>query len=535
MRRAALTLALSILLSPAQARELASRDTRLTVRAEYRQDAIDYDGNEKRFIRDSATVSFGKSSANFTHVHIGDKKENRFTWYINMSGITPYFNCLLGNFYLNFGAGLVAGKKRATVPDPFSRGPVVSAGVPFSPCAAGSPLYAFRGFAAGPACEIGPLSVSLTGFYSFRTRYVRTDINLLDVTGSSFNSLLARTKKDYRYSEPAEIGDSGCLFMVHIGGRLTLQSYFIHTAAARSGARRLLWDYGDLGTPEGVKASYSYGFFVRYRDNAIEMFIELGFPTIIISTAAGGGRKSSGFGLIYGLKFMHRGCTLSFTGKSCDRQFYAPYAAGSSRAETSWKADIVLRPIERLTLGVACFSEKKASAAGYERYRPSSIREDAFIRYRVPGKGSFSAAIGHLEEDRQRGVQRSLRLKSSAAIFIMKSIRLSARGSFLKKGRSRHSGSIGAGLSLCMLHFFRVDLRYSRYYIARGNPLYASRATYRNSITRMTGINSTSDIAACRVSARWRGSRVSLAYEHRFSGRRSIDSRIEASATMILE
>lgn len=535
MRRAALMLAVLSLWFPTQARDQGPHDARLVIKAEYRQDALDYDDTEVRFVRDSATVTFGKNSANFTHVHISDKKENRFTWYIDMRGISPYFECILGNFYLNFGAGLAVGRKRADVPDAFARSTIVSDSAPFSPCRAGSPLYAFRGIAAGPVTSFDRLSISLTGFCSFRTRFVRNDIHLRDATGSSFNAILQRRRKDYRYSEPAEISDSGCMALMRICGRLTLQAYFIRTTISRACAGRLLWDYGDRGLPEAAKVAYAYGIFARYRDRAIEIFIEVARPNTVSATAARQRRRISDIGLLCGLKFTHQGCTLSFTGKHCGSNFYAPYAAGNSRAESSFKADFGVRPARRLTLGCGCFAEKKIAATGYERYRPSSIREDAFLRYRVPGKGSFSAAFSHLEEDGTHGRQRSLQLKSSAELFIMGSIRIRAGGSLRRKGGSRYSGSIRSGLTLCMLRYFRIDLRYARYYIAPGNPVYTSRTAFRDSMTRMSSIDSTSDSIACRISTRCSWLRLSLNYEHRFSGARSIRSRIEAAATILIE
>ena len=256
---------------------------------------------------------------------------------------------------------------------------------------------------------------------------------------------------------------------------------------------------------------------------------------MLFRSAARQRRRISDIGLLCGLKFTHQGCTLSFTGKHCGSNFYAPYAAGNSRAESSFKADFGVRPARRLTLGCGCFAEKKIAATGYERYRPSSIREDAFLRYRVPGKGSFSAAFSHLEEDGTHGRQRSLQLKSSAELFIMGSIRIRAGGSLRRKGGSRYSGSIRSGLTLCMLRYFRIDLRYARYYIAPGNPVYTSRTAFRDSMTRMSSIDSTSDSIACRISTRCSWLRLSLNYEHRFSGARSIRSRIEAAATILIE
>ena len=79
MRRTAVIIAVIFCSISATPREKQWPDPRLAIRAEYREDALDYDDTDKRFFRESASLTFIQSSANFTHVHIGANKENRFT------------------------------------------------------------------------------------------------------------------------------------------------------------------------------------------------------------------------------------------------------------------------------------------------------------------------------------------------------------------------------------------------------------------------------------------------------------------------
>src|SRR4030042_5524718 len=149
----------------------------------------------------------------------------------------------------------------------------------------------------------------------------------------------------------------------------------------RSNNHRLLWNYGDRNIQEGEKAFYAYGFFSQYHDDYITLFIELGFPNRVLLSAVGGSRTERGYGLLYGLFFRHPVCSLSFSGKHADKQFYSPYSSGKNYAETAWMAQIAVRPLKLLSLGGAFFAEKKISAAGNERYLPFLRREQVFLKF----------------------------------------------------------------------------------------------------------------------------------------------------------
>jgi hypothetical protein len=534
MRRTAVIIASLFFSIPAPAREKNRFDPRLAIRVEYRQDALDYDDMDKRFFRESASLYFMKSSASFTYVHIGTNKENRFTWNINIQGISPYFDCILGHYYINFGAGLIVGKKTAISPDPFTRRLIISNAGPFIPCSSGNPLYCFHGITAGLTLPFQDVSISLRGFFSFRNRYVRNDIYYRDVTGSSFNSILIRTKKDYRYSEPAEINDYGSILVIRAVEHLTVQAYFIYTAMRRSNNHRLLWNYGDRDIQEGEKAFYAYGFYSEYHDDYITLFIEFGFPHQVLTTAAGGCRTQHGYGLLYGLYFRHHACFLSFRGKHADKNFYSPYSSGTNYAETAFMADIAVRPLKPLSLGCAFFADKKISPTGYEQYLPFLRRELAFLKYTEAGKGYLSLKFSHIENGKKNGIERYLQLRTSAGIFLMKSILFSFNGTVQQKGTSGYSASLHVGIKLCLLRYITVNLRYSRYFITPGNSLYSAESPLRGSISNGNFVDSSSNIMTCIVSARYRENMLFVRYQHQFTNARTKQSRIEASGILLL-
>jgi hypothetical protein len=534
MRRTAVIIAAIFCAITAQARERHWPDPRLAISAEYRQDALDYGDEEKRFFRESARLSFMQSSASFTHIHIGANKENRFTVNISIKGLSPYFDCVMGHYHVNFGAGLMAGKKTAASPDLFSRRMVISRSDTVSPCSDGNPLYSFQGAATGLNIPFQDGFISFRGFFSFRNRYIRNDIYYRNATGSSFNSIIVRTKKDYRYSEPAEINDYGGAVTLRAAKHLTLQAYCIYTAMRRSNSHRLLWNFGDRIALAGERAWYAYGFFSQYRDDYITLFIEIGFPIKVLSSAAGGSRTERGYGLLYGLSFRHPACSLSFSGKHTDARFYSPYSSGGNYAETAWMASIAVRPIKLFSLGFAIFAEKKVSPAGNEGYLPSLRREQGFLKFSAARKGHFTIRFRHAVSATKNGVERHFQLKVSAGLFIRESILFTLSGSAQRKDAGSLSGSLNAGIRLCLFRHFLLDLHYSRFFIARRDPLYSSVAPYRDSIARGTFVSHSSNMITCAVLFRRRDDTLRIRYQHRFRGTRPEECRVEASAALLL-
>ena len=525
--------ALMCFLAASPAKE-ATGDVTLEVQAEYRQDTIDYDDRDRRFTREKAGISFGESSASVTHMYVSDDNEHRFTGSLVLRGLTPYFDCVAGHYYACFGAGLIAGKKTYSSPDPFTRTLIMSRGDPFTPCTSGNPLYCLQGIAAGFIIPSEHVTLSVRGFFSFRDRFVRSDIYLPGVTGTSLNSILSRITRDYRYAEPVQASDYGCVADLRIAGCFTLQAYFLYTGLRRSTGTPLLWNYGDRGLPLGERAWYAYGFFAQYRDDYITVFVEAGFPSKVMSSLSGGRSAVSGYGLLYGLAFTHGACTITFSGKSCGRNFYAPYAAGGPYAESSWLVCLAVRPLRYLSLQGSFYLEKKLSSAATTSYLPFMKRERLRARYAVRRKGSFTVQVSALQDEKKYRPERSLQLRASAGVYIMESVLLSAAGTSLRKADNSWSGSVRAEVSFCMLRHCSLSFSYGRFFVARNDPLYSPMPAARDAISTGRYIDRTSHLLACRLSARYRAFRCSAGYQHRFEGKRTLEQRMEASASIAL-
>lgn len=505
---------------------------RLEMQAEYRRDAIDYDEQEKNFTREKIRLDFGESFADVTHVYVGEEREHRFTGSLVLRGLTPYFDCVAGHYYANFGAGLIAGKKTYASPDPYTRGPILTRGAPFTPCTGGNPLFCFQGLAGGFTIPAGCVSLSVRGFFSYRDRYVRNDKYLPDVTGTSLGSIIARRARDYRYSEPVVIGDYGCVVDLRIADRLLFQAYFIRTEIRRTTGRSLLWNYGDRRLPLGDKAFYAYGFFAQYRDDYIRIFIEAGIPSRVVSALSGKRALIRDYGMVYGLAFTHSACAISFTGKTCGNNFYTPYGAGGSYAESSWLIGIAVMPLRGLTLRGSFYAEKKKSTGSSLSYLPLMKRERLRVEYSLPRVVVCSIHATALQNEKKNGPERTLQLGSSAGVYIMHSILVSASGTARRSGDGRWRGSLKTGMTLCLLRFISLSFSYARFFATDSDPLYVPAASSSGSISTGRYVSTASHALDVRLSARYRDCRLAAGYRYEFAAH-PIEHRLEASARII--
>jgi hypothetical protein len=507
----------------------------LMVRGEYRRDTLDYDDVEKQFFREKISLFFAKkSSLNLAHIYIGAAKEHRFTWNMAVTDISPYFKCVIGNYHVNFGAGLIAGKKTGISPDLFSKKLVVSRNDLFMPCDSGNPLYSYLGAAAVGSYSFTHVSVALSPFFSYKNRYAGNEIYVSGRTAESFNTILYRSAGDYRHSEPVEINDYGCAAEIRIGDHGMIQSYLIYTTIRRN-KQNVLWDYTDRGIQNGAENGfYGYGLFAQYRDGYIIIFFESGISNRIVRFESGKRTTVRDYGIMGGLKFRHPVFYLSVTGKTTGKNFYSPYSSGNGYAENAWIANLSTTPVRLLTLGGGIFAEKKLSPGYRETRLLCNMREKAYILCRLPQKGALKIQFNHLRMEKQPRTERYVQLKPSLSYYILGSILLSLSGKAQKKNGAFWSFSLHSGTGLIFFNCITIILYYSWFFISKNNYLYSMIAPYRESITPESIIKNTSQAVTGKISARYKDAVLSVRYEYRFFNGKSIHHRVELFGKCLL-
>jgi hypothetical protein len=507
----------------------------LLVQGEYRRDTLDYDDVEKQFAREKISLLFSKkSSLDFTHVYIDSTKENRFTWNIAVRDISPHFSCILGNYYINFGAGLLVGKKIGISSDLFSRKIIVSRNSVFMPCNSGNPLFCFQGIAAIASYSFTDVTVSLSSFVSIKNRYANNKIYEAEKTELSFNSIIYRSNKDYLHTEPVEVNDYGCAADIRLGDHILLQTYFIYSDIRRNN-KSILWNYGDRGTMAcGDKAFYGYGLFAQYRDEYITIFFESGVPNRVVRNSDGKHENVRDYGLVYGIKFRHPVFSLSLTGKNTGKTFYSPYSSGNGSAENAWMANMSVTPLKKLTVGAGFFGERNISPAYNESYLRSIRLEKAYLQYRLQTRGRVLLKFIRLESVKQSGIERYLQLVSSIKYYINDSVLLSLSGKAQKKDSGICSASVNTGIGFTMWNYFTFMMYFSRYFISNKNYLYSTVVPNTDAITSGSFIKTSSNVLTGKVSVRYRDAVISVRYEHQFFEGRSIQHRVDLFGRCLL-
>lgn len=502
------------------------------LQGEFRNDTIDYDDIEKMFVRDKIRLSYNTSSLSFTHMYIMSG-EHRFTWNIIIRALSPRFESTIGNYYINAGAGLLLGKKSALSPDPFNRRTIISRNNLIIPCSTGNPQFCFQGIAASMSFPITSAVFSMTGFCSFRNRYVKNDSYESGSIISSFQSVIASSKKNYRISEPVAVNDYGGMLVLNVADRILIQTYVIYSNIRRSNSRMLLWNYNEAEIiPQGDKAFFAWGLYAQYADDYITLFCECGVPSRIVSSFGKKQQPQRDIGLLFGLKFRHPVFSISFTGKTTGRNFYSPYSAGNYYAERILAADISVRPVRRLTLGSSFFSEKKISPSHNQHTLSSNRRERVYLLYALPDKGAFTASFTCLETEKQYGKDRFLQFRSSLRYYIHASILLTFSGKAQKKGTNGYAGSINSGVSFSFMNCMTMTVNYGRIFASKNNEIYSVVAPQRDSITPGKMVDRSCNLITCKLSFRYRWSIFSARYQYQFNGNTSMLHRFEISAML---
>lgn len=535
MRRVAI-IVLMTFAAAAHAVDPAARTPRLSVQAEYRRDAIDYDTVEKQFFREKISLFFiDRNSLNLCHLFMGAKREHRFTGNIHLPDISPYFEGIVGNFHVNYGYGLVAGKKKAVSPDPFSRGMILSRTSAFSPANSGNPLFCYLGIASIVHFKFPDVTVSLGGFFSTRKRYGKNELAYLNATDNSLNSIIGRIQRDISHTEPVDVFDYGSVLEIRPGDHFFLQTYFLYTFVRRVNKQSILWNYDDRnGFAAADRAFFCYGFFARYQDDYLTVFLELGIPNRVLRYPGKGQGLRSGYGLLCGLRFSHPAITISIRGKTTGRTFFSPCSSDQGAAERTLSAALSTRITAAMTLGGSIFLEKKLSPSFSERMLNSVIRERLYARCRLPRGGVIGLVMNFMTTETSNGRGHYIQLKPTVQYRIAGSIIVSFTGTVQKKGPGRVAYSLQPRLALTFFNFATMTLRYHRLTATRDNILYAPLSSARNSIAPSSGFDSTTNILSAQLSLRYRGFMLSLQYQYLMGKGRPSQHRAEVQGRCLL-
>ncbi len=487
-------------------------DAGLYVRGEYRQDARDYESSSSRFYRLASSLVLSESSSfNATLVRNADGGETH-TWSLVLADASPRLYLLAGNYTAAFGGGLFLGRPRAYMPDLFSWRSANEEKNVFSPVKSGNPSYAFNGVAVSYRLGDDAFALGLHSFYSISPRYIGEDGYFSAATDNSLGTIQTSLERDCAHSEPANIHTGGIMLSLVAAGLFLVEPYYVYTDLATPRGGTIRWDNEEREGVEGaIRNIHGAGLMLRYRDERLSVYLDSAMSATDISEEKRGTRRSTGSGVICGIRFHHPLLSFSSAYKHTSPDFNAPYQStvGEQYPERGCFFEAEARPARGVTVGASYAAQKKLAPASADWELPYTTREKYLIRY--SGTVLKNAEIyARRYEKTSRGA--SIRSEQGAVVFRIGVFEpLSADASFIGQRTEREGKAFLAkgGVSAEIVSGGVLSLHYARSHVTGGERLYGTVSPMAGSSIPGMFITSTADIMVVKIAVR--GGKLDLA------------------------
>ncbi|MCU0822140.1 MAG: hypothetical protein MUC95_06670 [Spirochaetes bacterium] len=507
----------------------------LYMESEYRKDSIDYSESDRYFYREKLSIIFsGESSLNAGYVFIEQEKEKRHTLSLVLNDISPEFSFLIGNYYINFGYGLLAGRKIAFERDPFSYRTGDETRGLFIPCKSGNPLYTFNGITASWNKKFYDISTSLNLFYSVNERFTDTGSYESGFIFSSLGTIDGKDDKAYNKSEPVDICSGGGLFSVNAIRLFTIQLFYIFTEVKSQNKKEIAWDaYDDYNAEYGTSAAFGGGFLLEYGDDFINIFCEGDMTNKELTENDRHKEDIRGYGLLYGFRFRPPFLKLSLTGKKIDGSFYSPYSSsiGEDYPEDAFFLDAEIKPFSNLKIGSSLSSQRKTSAGSMDDAIPATERQKIYIDYNYSILDELSVAARRVERSREEGPDKKYQLKESSAVRLFKILRIEASSIYQKSGTTGNSVLYAGGAGVSILSILRLSVNYASARISEGNNIYFYASPVQNSSSTGIMIHEDSDIIISKLDYKYKMIFFSCRYLYQYHDDLTLHRQFEFSAS----
>jgi hypothetical protein len=495
----------------------------ISIQAEYRRDAVDYDESVSEFYRLKTEISFSeKSSFGAACVRPADAKGFDYTWFLALNDVVSDSRLMIGYYTARFGGGLVLGRRSPFNPDNFSRRVSSTERSAFTGVSSGNPQYAFYGAALSFGSGGSEMRTGLNALFSSAIRYLDADGYFSGGTGAGLDTIRS-AKRTAAKSEPVCLENLGLSYSAVMGGTLQVTASSLMTRMKRPQGGSLLWDgEGDSHGSAGTRSISNSELFIEYRDDSLGIFFEPAVSFMQREKDEGPIRDLTGYAYMCGFSFEGPRLEGTLVRKYSAPAFYAPYGAsiGEQHPERAWFFDCAL-PGRILTPGASLSSEKKLKPDSGDDALPLSVKEELFLKVEhCPIDGSqvsyrVLTVTGSGETARKRQLNARLKFKPadrlSAALGTVAQSRTGTRISKLV------STSLGADIGK-----FNATAAYCRALVRAENSLYTVIAPPEHASIPGTILERNAHVIAARIGASFTGARFSIRTFHLlYAGRRA--------------
>jgi len=501
------------------------------IQSEYRFDSIDYSEIENYFFREKISIMFSReSSLNIACVYMDREYKKRYTWNLFLNDISPKSTFIIGNYFTNYGSGLLIGRKRYYNPDLFSSRLSTVQRHSFIPCNNGNSIFAFNGIASSYREQISEVTLFLNFFYSIKERFFKEDLTNSGEIAYSLDSLDNKLERSYNHNEPVNIHTHGAMLGIKIMDLLLFQIYYIYTDLRSLSRNEVLWDYEETDeSGYGTSRLLGSGFFTQYQDDFFSLFID-GSMTSRERTIEDAGKENVfDNGFLFGLEFKYSFLAISFIGKEVGDEYYSPYSSsiGEDYPEKGWFFDVKVRPLYNLKIGAALSSQRRCSVASGVNELPVTRREKLYLYYSYGILEKQDVTIRMMERVDENDHERRFQVKESMRIGIIKSLKIDLSGIYQRGNKVRASYFFDTGFKIDFLTHLSASCHFSRADISKDNNIYKVISPIRNSSIPGFFIRQDSNIIVLKLDYKYEKIFLSSRYLHQFNNNESINEKFE--------
>lgn len=499
------------------------------IQSEFRHDTLIGDTRERQFFREKVTIFFSKESKlHCAYVYIDHEHSRRFTWSLVLRDISPVASLFVGYYYVNFGKGLLIGRKRMLNPDTYAQEKRRPGDKSFAPCMSGNPFFAFRGVALSYYEQFTHVDISMNCFYSTKKRFIDDLSYDRGSTARRINTIEYETEKNHRYSQPVEVITHGSECTVHVIDLIHVGMHYVYTDISSFSRKGISWESSRDGEG-GMSNLVGYGLLIQYRDDYTEIFFEKDI-TIRDRNRENryGVRNIIGSGMIYGLIYSNSFMRTALILKNTEEKYNAPYGSsiGVDYPEKMILFDLTVRPFARVKLGSSISCERKKCIDQRVYNRPVMKKERIFITYRNTVIRKLMLTFRRVEE-RREFVRKRFQVRSGSEIEFWQ------HGSLLFSTTYQIGNHLGAsklytaGIQIKANPFFKSVAYYGRAEVSEDNEIYAVLSPMRSSNVPGIFLRQHSQIIVVKAECKYRSFIISMRTFYQFSSQTVIHRRFE--------
>jgi hypothetical protein len=338
--------------------------------SEYKEEYLEEDEHRKVVLRNKASADFDTNrGASVTVLSFSDEKKDQYTWNIRTSSDSG-ISLMAGNYYAQFGSGLLTGRIKPYMPDPFAEEKQSHAEEIITPCSSGYPAFSYYGAALSFETDS---DVPYKGLYVYGSRALRYFNNEEDTAGSSYSTILGNLNAEGSKASPVHARAGGASALLIPQKYLRVQVSWSYYDLIDDSGKKILWSFK---SGYGYASTQGYSGYAAYSDGAVKGFYEY---VLNRQNIQNNGKKEIRYSSAYHGKigFDSERFSFSCAVKKIGQDYYLPYFStfGKRMSSEGIFFTAAVSPYSLFSFRVYASSDKNTDVSSYYAEKKPSYKE----------------------------------------------------------------------------------------------------------------------------------------------------------------